>query len=87
MSRLVLCLLLASLASAQSPVRSYVDSRQPEILQEFSAFLSIPNVASDSRNIRRNAEALLGIDQPDPILGTLGSCKARFDGREIELER
>lgn len=66
-SRLVLVLtLLAAIATAQQPsagnlnatVADYVRQHQAQILAEFKNFLAIPNVASDSANIRRNAEAL-----------------------------
>ncbi|HYJ38621.1 MAG TPA: M20/M25/M40 family metallo-hydrolase [Chitinophagaceae bacterium] len=36
-------------------VRKYVTQREHVIIDEFMSFLSIPNVASDSVNIRRNA--------------------------------
>jgi acetylornithine deacetylase/succinyl-diaminopimelate desuccinylase-like protein len=57
---------LVGIAYAQQPaagnlnsaVESYVRQHQAQILAEFKDFLSIPNVASDSANIRRNAEAL-----------------------------
>jgi acetylornithine deacetylase/succinyl-diaminopimelate desuccinylase-like protein len=39
-------------------VRAYRQSREAEIIDELFEFLSIPNVASDSANIRRNAEML-----------------------------
>ncbi|MEW6130077.1 MAG: M20/M25/M40 family metallo-hydrolase [Acidobacteriota bacterium] len=40
-------------------VRSFREAREVEILNEFADFLAIPNVASDSVNIRRNAEQLM----------------------------
>jgi len=39
-------------------VAAEVEARQHEIVRELIAFLTIPNVASDAENIRRNAEAL-----------------------------
>src|SRR5215469_15570879 len=43
----------------QSPdilkVRKWCSHQEPSLLQEFTAFLSIPNVASDTPNIGRNA--------------------------------
>jgi acetylornithine deacetylase/succinyl-diaminopimelate desuccinylase-like protein len=39
-------------------VRAYRMAHGPEILQSFSELLSLPNVASDSENIRHNAEYL-----------------------------
>jgi acetylornithine deacetylase/succinyl-diaminopimelate desuccinylase-like protein len=37
-------------------IRKYVQENQHAIFNEFLSFLSIPNIASDSVNIRRNAE-------------------------------
>jgi acetylornithine deacetylase/succinyl-diaminopimelate desuccinylase-like protein len=51
-------------ASAQSPaeaVRQWHVAHHDEILQEFTTLLSIPNVASDSVNIQRNADTLVGM--------------------------
>ncbi len=51
-------------AAAQSPldaIRSYVAEHQAEIVLELRDWFSIPNVASDLPNIRRNAETLLGM--------------------------
>lgn len=48
--------------SAQTPkeaARQWREAHEQEILQEFNELLSIPNVASDTNNIRRNAEALV----------------------------
>jgi len=41
---------------AQSSVRDFRRSHERQIIEEFSRLLSIPNVASDRENIRRNAE-------------------------------
>jgi acetylornithine deacetylase/succinyl-diaminopimelate desuccinylase-like protein len=46
-------------AQGRGGVREYVGSRQGEILTEFLSLLSIPNVASDRENIRRNAAHLV----------------------------
>ncbi len=49
---------------AQNPVESvrrWVDRRGPEIVAELRELLSIPNLASDSVNIRRNAVALVAL--------------------------
>ena len=43
----------------QEQVRKYRQNREHEILSEFTSFLSLPNVASDRENIRRNAAALV----------------------------
>ncbi len=53
-----LCILLSTAALAQSAdlVRAYVDAHQREIVRQFSDLLAIPNVASDTANIRKNAE-------------------------------
>ena len=56
-----------SLAAAAPPspspaaiARAHVRAHEPEILREFAALLSLPNVASDTANIRRNAEHIRG---------------------------
>jgi len=41
--------------TTQEKVRDYRKSHEHEILKEFTTLLSIPNVASDTQNIRRNA--------------------------------
>jgi acetylornithine deacetylase/succinyl-diaminopimelate desuccinylase-like protein len=60
---LLLAALLATAVSAQTipqaaqeKVRDYRRAHEHEILKEYLALLSIPNVASDTQNIRRNAE-------------------------------
>lgn len=57
-------MLLTSLStfsqSAQTlNVRKYTDARKPAIMNEFMEFISIPNVASDSVNIRKNAAMIM----------------------------
>jgi len=61
-------LLLISVATAQKSiaqsgetlkVRNYVTTQQGAIVQEFMSFLAIPNVASDTANIRRNARFIM----------------------------
>jgi hypothetical protein len=47
------------LSFAQSPVRDYRRAHERQILAEFTRLLAIPNVASDSQNIRRNAQFIL----------------------------
>jgi acetylornithine deacetylase/succinyl-diaminopimelate desuccinylase-like protein len=46
-------------AQAANPVRDYRRANEHRILREFVELLSIPNVASDSENIRRNAARLV----------------------------
>ena len=61
---LVLLVSIASVAGSQS-LRSKIDSYRTahdvEIVRELSDFLAIRNLASDSINIRRNAQHLLGL--------------------------
>ncbi len=63
--RHVLCsalLWLASTLAAQTPAeaaRQYTTTHQAKLTQEFSEFLSIPNVAADPANLRRNAYLLI----------------------------
>jgi len=47
-----------SAAAPGSPVAAYVAAHRQAILDEFTQFLAIPNVASDTANIQKNAEAL-----------------------------
>ena len=42
-------------------LRDYIEKHKVAILQEYSALLSIPNLASDAPNIRRNAEAIVAM--------------------------
>src|SRR6185503_10982998 len=46
-------------ALGQQSVRDYRRAHEREILSEFTQLLSIPNVASDATNIRRNAQLIL----------------------------
>ena len=46
-------------AAARSAARQYRESHEAEIAKEFVDLLAIPNVASDSANIRRNAAVLI----------------------------
>lgn len=63
----VLLLTLSAVASAQDAaslrdqVRTYRVAHQAEILRGFAELLTIPNLASDSSNIRRNAEHIAGL--------------------------
>ena len=43
-------------SSPAAIARAHVQAHEADILREFAALLSLPNVASDSPNIRRNAE-------------------------------
>jgi len=59
----ILFSILANQAFAQSSpaaaaARAYRQTREHEIINEFVSLLSIPNVASDTTNIRRNAELI-----------------------------
>src|SRR3954466_7689492 len=45
-------------SSLRPRVRGYVDAHQKEIVGELLELLTIPNVAADKANIRRNAEYL-----------------------------
>jgi acetylornithine deacetylase/succinyl-diaminopimelate desuccinylase-like protein len=54
-----------NISHAQSPesvkTRDYVSKNNSAIINEFVSFLSIPNVASDTANIRKNAEFIMGM--------------------------
>src|ERR1043165_2634091 len=45
--------------TTQDKVRDYRKAHEHEILKEFTTLLSIPNVASDTQNIRRNAALIV----------------------------
>ena len=45
--------------AAREAARAYREANEAAILREFTTLLSLPNVASDSVNIRRNAALLL----------------------------
>src|SRR5437867_2762609 len=45
-----------TLAYSQSPIRDYRRAHERQILDEFTRLLAIPNIASDTENIRRNAQ-------------------------------
>ncbi|MES1222472.1 MAG: M20/M25/M40 family metallo-hydrolase [Bacteroidota bacterium] len=48
---------LAVLAqTTQSKIKKYCEANQASLIEEYTSFLSIPNIASDSVNIRRNAD-------------------------------
>lgn len=59
-------ILLSTALLAQSPkdaAHAWRTAHEQQILQEFTALLAIPNVASDKPNIQRNAEALVAMLQ------------------------
>ena len=59
---LSLVVVFTSVAFAQSPkdaAHAWRVGHEQQILQEFTGLLTIPNVASDESNIRRNADALV----------------------------
>ncbi len=62
-------------AEAAAAAREWRIAHEQEIIDGFVDLLAIPNVASDTVNIRKNAEHLLGVLQP-----------RGFDARLLELE-
>ncbi len=52
-------LALSAQTTPKSAADQYRAAHEQQILQEFTSLLSIPNVASDKANIRRNAETLV----------------------------
>jgi len=79
-------LLAASLAGAQAnPVRQWREANEHQILTEFTQLLSLPNLASDAKAIRANADWLVaalkkrglkarlldGAGGPPPVYGEL----------------
>jgi acetylornithine deacetylase/succinyl-diaminopimelate desuccinylase-like protein len=63
MTRIVFLMLLLSLPifgqTGQEKVRDYRRSNEHQILNEFITLLSIPNVATDTQNIRKNAALIM----------------------------
>ena len=61
----ILCLALLELTcalAAETPAeaaRQYITAHKAKLTQEFSEFLSIPNVAADPANLKRNADLLV----------------------------
>ena len=49
--------------AAGNPVEQYVHAHQQEVLGEFTRLLAIPNVAGDTENIQKNADALVAMLQ------------------------
>ncbi len=73
-TRLNLCLLMASLcmlvaagsssmANEPETIKQWTDAHQHALLDEYETFLRMPNVATDSAAIRRNADALVQMMQ------------------------
>lgn len=50
-------------ARSQTPVRIYRRAHERQIIDEFTRLLAIPNIASDTSNIRRNAQFILEMMQ------------------------
>jgi acetylornithine deacetylase/succinyl-diaminopimelate desuccinylase-like protein len=59
LAALPICLVTAMTAqTAPDAARAYTAAHKPELVKQFSEFLSIPNVAADPGNLQRNAEFL-----------------------------
>ena len=56
---LVLLPLTLSAQTTQEKVREFRRANEQQILKEFTTLLSIPNVASDTENIRKNAALII----------------------------
>jgi len=78
---------LAGPAETAEQVRAWRQTHEQQIIDEFAALLSLPNVASDSANIRRNVEAITAMLQPRGFvvrpLETAGSPPAIFAERRV----
>lgn len=59
LSAILLCDLAVIAQAPAVAARQWHSAHQAEILEEFTALLAIPNVASDTQNIQRNADALV----------------------------
>jgi len=53
-----LLLQISPQAAAQDQINDYRRAHERQIIEEFTRLLSIPNIASDTANIRRNAESI-----------------------------
>jgi len=56
--------------SARAAARAYREHNEATIVREFAALLAVPNLASDSANIRRNADLLVSMLQKRGFRGT-----------------
>ena len=60
---LLITILVSQFANAQAKeiltIRKYREQNTNEIIQEFTRFLAIPNVASDTANLNRNAALIV----------------------------
>lgn len=72
-SRAICALATVCLAYGQdrASVERWVRAHQPEIVRDFTALLTIPNVGTDRANIRRNAEYLVGLLHRHGLSGEL----------------
>src|SRR2546423_1701714 len=68
---------IATFSAAQSSVRDFRRAHERQILEEFTRLLSIPNVASDAPNIRRNAEFIREIMQRRGLKSQLLEAKSK----------
>ncbi|HLB92650.1 MAG TPA: hypothetical protein VJK27_09940, partial [Terriglobales bacterium] len=57
----VFCCGVVSAQTAKDAAREWRVAHEEQILREFTGLLSIPNVAEDKANIRRNADTLVGM--------------------------
>src|ERR1700733_13008577 len=60
----VFLLCLATMTAAQTPAeaaREYTAAHRAELVQQFRELLSIPNVAADPANLKRNADQLVAM--------------------------
>ena len=61
----ILCCIATTITAQTAPVAAhqYTAAHQAELVQQFSDFLSIPNVAVDPDNLKRNADLLVAMLQ------------------------
>ncbi|RPI49904.1 MAG: peptidase M20, partial [Acidobacteria bacterium] len=60
---LLVCSSVYPSAQVRGPVDAYVAAHQQDIVRELVELLSIPNVAADRANIKRNADLLRALFQ------------------------
>ena len=61
LSAVLLCNLAVMAQTPAGAASTWHSAHQAEILEEFTTLLAIPNVASDTENIQRNADALVSM--------------------------
>ena len=73
--------------AAETPAeaaRQYTTAHQAKLTQEFSEFLSIPNVAADPANLKRNSDLLVETLRPE--LRSMIKCSWALFGSDMSMD-